>query len=142
MSLGRSMRAVLWIWPARSRRGSPACRPCWIWVLTSMQGINMVNYTVSLIQKSSFFSSFNHWKTNCFCLISKGKTPLLHALASSDGLTVHNTENIQLLLHRGTDSSSSLCLLVPSQAGSRLTHCIHTCVSMHTCPPVCTFRSK
>ncbi|XP_056143879.1 ankyrin repeat and SOCS box protein 6 isoform X2 [Lampris incognitus] len=32
-----------------------------------------------------------------------GKTPLLHALASSDGLTVHNTENIQLLLERGAD---------------------------------------
>ncbi|GLD70782.1 ankyrin repeat and SOCS box protein 6 [Lates japonicus] len=29
-----------------------------------------------------------------------GKTPLLHALASSDGLTVHNTENIHLLLQR------------------------------------------
>uniref|UniRef100_A0A3Q0SYC5 Ankyrin repeat and SOCS box containing 6 n=1 Tax=Amphilophus citrinellus TaxID=61819 RepID=A0A3Q0SYC5_AMPCI len=29
-----------------------------------------------------------------------GKTPLLHALASSDGITVHNTENIQLLLER------------------------------------------
>ncbi|CAG05162.1 unnamed protein product, partial [Tetraodon nigroviridis] len=28
------------------------------------------------------------------------KTPLLHALASSDGLTVHNTENIRLLLQR------------------------------------------
>lgn len=32
-----------------------------------------------------------------------GKTPLLHALASSDGLTVHNTENIKLLLQRGAD---------------------------------------
>uniref|UniRef100_A0A668ABP4 Ankyrin repeat and SOCS box containing 6 n=1 Tax=Myripristis murdjan TaxID=586833 RepID=A0A668ABP4_9TELE len=32
-----------------------------------------------------------------------GKTPLLHALASSDGLTVHNTENIRLLLQRGAD---------------------------------------
>ncbi|RVE68439.1 hypothetical protein OJAV_G00092420 [Oryzias javanicus] len=32
-----------------------------------------------------------------------GKTPLLHALASSDGLTVHNIENIQLLLERGAD---------------------------------------
>uniref|UniRef100_A0A8C3A6F3 Ankyrin repeat and SOCS box containing 6 n=1 Tax=Cyclopterus lumpus TaxID=8103 RepID=A0A8C3A6F3_CYCLU len=31
------------------------------------------------------------------------KTPLLHALASSDGLTVHNTENIHLLLQRGAD---------------------------------------
>uniref|UniRef100_A0A3B4A2U8 Uncharacterized protein n=1 Tax=Periophthalmus magnuspinnatus TaxID=409849 RepID=A0A3B4A2U8_9GOBI len=31
-----------------------------------------------------------------------GKTPLLHALASSDGLTVNNTENITLLLQRGT----------------------------------------
>ncbi|XP_059909487.1 ankyrin repeat and SOCS box protein 6 [Gadus macrocephalus] len=31
-----------------------------------------------------------------------GKTALLHALASSDGLTVHNAENIQLLLQRGT----------------------------------------
>uniref|UniRef100_A0A3Q2Y466 Ankyrin repeat and SOCS box containing 6 n=1 Tax=Hippocampus comes TaxID=109280 RepID=A0A3Q2Y466_HIPCM len=30
----------------------------------------------------------------------RGKTPLLHALASSDGLTVNNTENIQLLLQR------------------------------------------
>uniref|UniRef100_A0A3B5MAH7 Uncharacterized protein n=1 Tax=Xiphophorus couchianus TaxID=32473 RepID=A0A3B5MAH7_9TELE len=33
-----------------------------------------------------------------------GKTSLLHALASSDGLTVHNTENIRLLLERGTDT--------------------------------------
>ncbi|XP_014027322.1 ankyrin repeat and SOCS box protein 6 isoform X1 [Salmo salar] len=32
-----------------------------------------------------------------------GKSPLLHALASSDGLTVHNTENIRLLLQRGAD---------------------------------------
>nr|ACO13531.1 Ankyrin repeat and SOCS box protein 6 [Esox lucius] len=31
-----------------------------------------------------------------------GKSPLLHALASSDGLTVHNIENIRLLLQRGT----------------------------------------
>ncbi|XP_041793367.1 ankyrin repeat and SOCS box protein 6 [Chelmon rostratus] len=36
-----------------------------------------------------------------------GKTPLLHALASSDGLTVHNTENIQLLLHRGADVNAA-----------------------------------
>ncbi|KAM3611374.1 uncharacterized protein V6R79_017418 [Siganus canaliculatus] len=36
-----------------------------------------------------------------------GKTPLLHALASSDGLTVHNTENIQLLLQRGADISAA-----------------------------------
>ncbi|XP_054630664.1 ankyrin repeat and SOCS box protein 6 [Dunckerocampus dactyliophorus] len=33
----------------------------------------------------------------------RGKTPLLHALASSDGLTVNNTENIQHLLERGAD---------------------------------------
>ncbi|XP_020791173.1 ankyrin repeat and SOCS box protein 6 [Boleophthalmus pectinirostris] len=32
-----------------------------------------------------------------------GKTPLLHALASSDGLTVNNTENIKHLLQRGAD---------------------------------------
>ncbi|XP_029960696.1 ankyrin repeat and SOCS box protein 6 [Salarias fasciatus] len=32
-----------------------------------------------------------------------GKTPLLHALASSDGVTVHNTDNIRLLLERGAD---------------------------------------
>ncbi|XP_045082969.1 ankyrin repeat and SOCS box protein 6-like isoform X2 [Coregonus clupeaformis] len=32
-----------------------------------------------------------------------GKTPLLHALASSDGLTVHNIENIRLLPQRGSD---------------------------------------
>ncbi|XP_026178247.1 ankyrin repeat and SOCS box protein 6 [Mastacembelus armatus] len=36
-----------------------------------------------------------------------GKTPLLHALASSDGLTVHNTENIQLLLQRGGDVNAA-----------------------------------
>ncbi|XP_057688913.1 ankyrin repeat and SOCS box protein 6 [Corythoichthys intestinalis] len=33
----------------------------------------------------------------------QGKSPLLHALQSSDGLTVNNTENIQLLLQRGAD---------------------------------------
>ncbi|KAJ8388801.1 hypothetical protein AAFF_G00130340 [Aldrovandia affinis] len=32
-----------------------------------------------------------------------GKTALLHALASSDGLTVNNTANIQLLLEKGAD---------------------------------------
>ncbi|XP_042617596.1 ankyrin repeat and SOCS box protein 6-like isoform X1 [Cyprinus carpio] len=32
-----------------------------------------------------------------------GKTALLHALASSDGLTVNNLDNIQLLLERGAD---------------------------------------
>ncbi|KAK0154313.1 Ankyrin repeat and SOCS box protein 6 [Merluccius polli] len=32
-----------------------------------------------------------------------GKTALLHTLACIDGLTVHNTENIQLLLQRGAD---------------------------------------
>lgn len=36
-----------------------------------------------------------------------GKTPLLHALASSDGVTVHNTENIQLLLERGADVNAA-----------------------------------
>ncbi|AWP06716.1 putative ankyrin repeat and SOCS box protein 6 [Scophthalmus maximus] len=36
-----------------------------------------------------------------------GKTPLLHALASSDGLAVHNTENIQLLLQRGADVNAA-----------------------------------
>uniref|UniRef100_UPI0037E71217 ankyrin repeat and SOCS box protein 6 n=1 Tax=Semicossyphus pulcher TaxID=241346 RepID=UPI0037E71217 len=37
----------------------------------------------------------------------RDKTPLLHALASSDGLTVHNTENIQLLLERGADVNAA-----------------------------------
>ncbi|KAM3868372.1 ankyrin repeat and SOCS box protein 6 [Diretmus argenteus] len=32
-----------------------------------------------------------------------GKTPLLHALAYGDGLTVDNTENMRLLLQRGAD---------------------------------------
>uniref|UniRef100_A0A1A8MKS5 Ankyrin repeat and SOCS box containing 6 n=1 Tax=Nothobranchius pienaari TaxID=704102 RepID=A0A1A8MKS5_9TELE len=36
-----------------------------------------------------------------------GKTPLLHALASSDGLTVHNTESIQLLLEKGADINAA-----------------------------------
>ncbi|KAG9270246.1 ankyrin repeat and SOCS box protein 6-like [Astyanax mexicanus] len=35
-----------------------------------------------------------------------GKTALLHAFASSDGLTVNNTCNIQLLLERGADVNS------------------------------------
>ncbi|KAM6954458.1 ankyrin repeat and SOCS box protein 6 [Aplochiton taeniatus] len=37
-----------------------------------------------------------------------GKTPLLHALASSDGITVHNTENIQLLLQRGAEVHAAM----------------------------------
>lgn len=41
--LGRSTRAVLWISPARSRRGCPACWLCSIWVPTWMQAINMVH---------------------------------------------------------------------------------------------------
>ncbi|KAG7480517.1 hypothetical protein MATL_G00056890 [Megalops atlanticus] len=36
-----------------------------------------------------------------------GKTALLHALASSDGLTVHNTDNIQLLLEKGADVNAA-----------------------------------
>ncbi|KAK5871238.1 hypothetical protein PBY51_004130 [Eleginops maclovinus] len=36
-----------------------------------------------------------------------GKTPLLHAFASSDGLTVHNIENIELLLQRGADVNAA-----------------------------------
>ncbi|XP_049341633.1 ankyrin repeat and SOCS box protein 6 isoform X3 [Astyanax mexicanus] len=36
----------------------------------------------------------------------EGKTALLHAFASSDGLTVNNTCNIQLLLERGADVNS------------------------------------
>ncbi|XP_018419017.1 PREDICTED: ankyrin repeat and SOCS box protein 6 [Nanorana parkeri] len=32
-----------------------------------------------------------------------GKTALLHALASSDGVQIHNTENIRLLLEEGAD---------------------------------------
>lgn len=32
-----------------------------------------------------------------------GKTALLHALASSDGVQIHNIENIKLLLERGAD---------------------------------------
>ncbi|CAN9513480.1 unnamed protein product [Ophioblennius macclurei] len=37
-----------------------------------------------------------------------GKTPLLHALASSDGVTVHNTESIRLLLERGADVNAAM----------------------------------
>ncbi|XP_072538139.1 ankyrin repeat and SOCS box protein 6 [Salminus brasiliensis] len=36
-----------------------------------------------------------------------GKTALLHAFASSDGLTVNNTCNIQLLLERGADVNAT-----------------------------------
>ncbi|EHA99931.1 Ankyrin repeat and SOCS box protein 6 [Heterocephalus glaber] len=35
--------------------------------------------------------------------LSSGKTALLHALASSDGVQVHNTDNIRLLLEGGAD---------------------------------------
>uniref|UniRef100_A0A3P8SM87 Uncharacterized protein n=1 Tax=Amphiprion percula TaxID=161767 RepID=A0A3P8SM87_AMPPE len=50
-----------------------------------------------------------------------GKTPLLHALANSRGLTEHNTGNIELLLERGTDFKMSFvftlhsCLLLVIQ---------------------------
>ncbi|XP_044309120.1 ankyrin repeat and SOCS box protein 6 [Varanus komodoensis] len=36
-----------------------------------------------------------------------GKTALLHALASSDGVQIHNTENIRLLLEGGADARAS-----------------------------------
>lgn len=36
-----------------------------------------------------------------FLLSPLGKTALLHALASSDGVQVHNTDNIRLLLEGG-----------------------------------------
>lgn len=102
----------------------------------------------SLIEKYSFFHSLIHsfiLKTDCFCLASKGKTPLLHALASSDGLTVHNTENIQLLLQRGTDcktpfiptlpSRPLLVIQIPSQTRSRSNHYIQklvlVCIPVH-----------
>lgn len=52
---------------------------------------------------SPFWCSFVDFEISS----SEGKTPLLHALASSDGLTVHNTENIQLLLQRGPDCEHS-----------------------------------
>ncbi|XP_062307854.1 ankyrin repeat and SOCS box protein 6 isoform X1 [Osmerus eperlanus] len=37
-----------------------------------------------------------------------GKTALLHALASSDGLTVRNADNIQLLLQKGADVHAAM----------------------------------
>lgn len=36
-----------------------------------------------------------------------GKTALLHALASSDGVQIHNTESIRLLLEGGEDKLPS-----------------------------------
>ncbi|KAJ6633671.1 hypothetical protein lerEdw1_014329 [Lerista edwardsae] len=36
-----------------------------------------------------------------------GKTALLHALASSDGVQIHNTENIRLLLEGGADVNAT-----------------------------------
>ncbi|XP_062815987.1 ankyrin repeat and SOCS box protein 6 isoform X2 [Anolis carolinensis] len=57
-----------------------------------------------------------------------GKTALLHALASSDGVQIHNTENIRLLLEGGADPGartregdsafSPLVLLLGESAGS------------------------
>ncbi|XP_060613490.2 ankyrin repeat and SOCS box protein 6 [Anolis sagrei] len=57
-----------------------------------------------------------------------GKTALLHALANSDGVQIHNTENIRLLLEGGADTRartregdsafSSLVLLLGEAAGS------------------------
>ena len=38
---------------------------------------------------------------------SLGKTALLHALASSDGVQVHNAENIRLLLEGGEPHPST-----------------------------------
>ena len=84
---------------------------------------------VSLIEKYSFLHLFI-LKTDFCALIAKGKSPLLHALASSDGLTVHNTENIQLLLQRGTDCKMLfiftrrllLVISVSCQRGSGLIH--------------------
>ena len=139
------MRAVLWIWPVRSWRGCPACSFFWSSVLMSMQGINMVR-CLALFQDMYSFTGWFILTPDCFGFIPKGKTPLLHAFASSDGLTVHNIENIELLLQRGTDCETAFIFTLPScPLSNRIAlKPLHsgTCVSMHTCPPVCIFRSK
>lgn len=78
-----------------------------------MRGINLVNKR----GPASFRPLARSFllKTACSALIPPGKTPLLHALASSDGLTVHNTENIQLLLQRGTDWENFTYLLLGAE---------------------------
>ncbi|XP_057212079.1 ankyrin repeat and SOCS box protein 6 isoform X1 [Triplophysa rosa] len=89
-----------------------------------------------------------------------GKTALLHALAISDGLTVNNTDNIQLLLERGADvnaathdgesSMSSLTFLVKEALDSSpedgkeirhfCTHVAHLLLS-HGADPSCCLNA-
>lgn len=86
-----------------------------------------------------------------------GKTALLHALASSDGLTVKNMDNIQLLLERGADVNattqdgetpmSSLTFLVKEalessvedakEIGHFCTHVAHLLISHGAGPSCC-----
>ncbi|XP_005166749.2 ankyrin repeat and SOCS box protein 6 isoform X1 [Danio rerio] len=86
-----------------------------------------------------------------------GKTALLHALASSDGLTVKNMDNIQLLLERGADVNattqdgetpmSSLAFLVKEalessvedakEIGHFCTHVAHLLISHGAGPSCC-----
>uniref|UniRef100_V9KR73 Ankyrin repeat and SOCS box protein 6-like protein n=1 Tax=Callorhinchus milii TaxID=7868 RepID=V9KR73_CALMI len=42
------------------------------------------------------------------CVDKTGKSALLHALASSDGIQIHNTHNIRLLLEAGADVKATM----------------------------------
>lgn len=45
-------------------------------------------------------------------VISSGKSPLLHALASADGLTVLNTDSIEVLLKRGAERKKKITVML------------------------------
>lgn len=83
-------------------------------------------------------------KHDCCGLVFKGKTSLLHAMESSDGLTVHNTENMQLLLETGTDCETQYVAFTYGPSNSVTVKPLHSdaCVRILTCAPLCIFTSK
>lgn len=72
----------------RMQTGGPPV-PIFVWMKSSQQ----------LFPQPQHPAPTHLWASPSLYLV--GKTALLHALASSDGVQIHNTDNIRLLLEGG-----------------------------------------
>lgn len=67
MLLRRSMRAVLWILPARSQRGCPVWGPSWKWVLMWIKVTDVVNLDICNLSEMAVFSALVSWFVFLVC---------------------------------------------------------------------------